>query len=359
VLLSLNWLLPQLKNCEAKVLLSRLDGLLGGQLDGLYFKLKNRVFGRKEPAFFSRGWGSDAAIQAVVCGYETNHPPTKIQIAWGSIEVYAKSSTVQDGQFTTPCYSEFMLSETKIVRIKQVLPLGVDKPPMVILLPTTREEGFTRRLRTAATLAQKGIGSILIEGAFLGSRRAPQQTTATLLHLSDFFLLCGSAIEEARSIMNWLNSNGTRHMAVAGVSKGGYIAAAAGATMPFPVAIATIVAPQSGVDVYIEGLTHHLCDWAQLRLTAPSNKCFDKYLDELFYKTALPRIPQPTQRSAIVAIGAKNDRFVPSTAYLVMKTAWPTTELRWLPGGHVSSIFERKHLIKAVCDALARQQLNL
>lgn len=332
--------------------LSRFDGWWG-RLDGLYFFVRHRI-SKREPAMFSQGWGSNIAIEAVVRGYKTPLPPASIDIHWDGPAVRRKNLVERYGRFAAPRYADYLPTEAQTVYVKLVLPADVITPPVVLQMPTTGEGGYVGRDRTAAVLARRGIGSMLIEGAFLGKRRPAAQTTVKLLHLSDFFLLCGSAIEEAHSLLSWLAVQGVRKLAVAGISKGGYISAAAGATMPFPVAIATVVAPQSGVDVFIDGLTHRLCDWHALRSTAPQESDFDSRLAELFYQTALPRLSPPSPQSPVIAVGAHRDRFVPRAAYLAMKHAWPAVELRWLPGGHVSSIAERSHFVDAICDGLAR-----
>ncbi|MHB1586270.1 MAG: alpha/beta hydrolase family protein [Acidiferrobacteraceae bacterium] len=303
---------------------------------------------------FSGGWGSDVAIKAVVGDYTSQMQPIPISVEWDEPILSGNGLTECHGHFAAPRYAAHLPIEARTVYIKRIWPTDAVSPPLVVHLPTTREEGFSGRDRTAAELACHGIGSVLIEGAFLGRRRPASQSTATLLHLSDFFLLCGSAIEESRSLLAWLAAEGTSKLCVAGVSKGGYIAAAAGAKMPFPVAVATIVAPESGRDVFIRGLTYDRCDWRALRSTAPKGKSLDAQITALFEQTALSRLAAPSPRTPIIAVGAHKDRFVPPEAYRTLHSAWPTVELRWLPGGHISAIAERSHLIDAVCDAVDR-----
>jgi hypothetical protein len=203
----------------------------------------------------------------------------------------------------------------------------------------------------ALSLAKKGIGTVLIEGPFRGCRRPAYQRSANLAKLSDFFLLCGSAIEEARSLLQWLYNEGYRTLGITGISKGGYIASVAGIHSPMPLAITTLVAPHSGVPVFLDGLTRDICNWKKMQTTCGDVSVRDK-LRHFFVQTGLDNTAAPGSDKHMIAIGAVNDRFVPRSSYDTMIRHWKNVEFRWRRGGHVSSILDRKYFVHAIYDAM-------
>lgn len=77
--------------------------------------------------------------------------------------------------------------------------------PVVILLPGTGEQGFRRRRHCVSyPLARLGIGSLILEGPYYGSRRPPEQRGSKLATLTDLPLLGWVTIQEARSLVKWL-----------------------------------------------------------------------------------------------------------------------------------------------------------
>jgi acetyl esterase/lipase len=224
---------------------------------------------------------------------------------------------------------------------------------MVILTATTREEGYRNREITAFALARQGIGSLLLESPLRGKRRPTSQPSANLLKFSDFFLLCGAAIEESRALLQWLHDCGHRRLGIAGISKGGYIASIAGLRSEMPLAIVTLVPPHSGVPVFLDGLTGRMCNWVRLQATCGEVSVRDK-LRRLFDATGLDAMPAPSSNKTVVVIAAKQDRFVPRSSYDTMRAHWEHAQFRWLGGGHVSSILNRRAFTSAVCEAMER-----
>lgn len=227
--------------------------------------------------------------------------------------------------------------------------------PIVLHPATTREDDYRSRQTTAVALADRGIGTVLMEGPFRGSRRPGYQRSANLARFSDFFLLCGSAIEESRSLLLWLYHTGYRKLGIAGISKGGYIASVAGICSEVPLSIVTLVAPHSGVPVFLEGLTQRMCHWEKMQSTCGSELVRDK-LRGVFSTTGLDVMAEPGSDKKMIVIVAKNDRFVPRSSYDTMIRRWPNTDFRWRPGGHVSSILDRKYFVRAICDVMTGQR---
>jgi hypothetical protein len=122
---------------------------------------------------------------------------------------------------------------------------------------------------------------------------------------------------------------------------------------PDSVKVVSIVAPHSGVPVLLEGVLGGLCNWSQLQRTSGSSKPVRQNVAEVFDRTSLERLPMPSLTRRLIVIGARNDRYVPASSHERMQAHWgDRADYRWLPGGHVSSISERGHVIDAITEAL-------
>lgn len=329
-----------------------------GWLDSGYFFLRNRIFS-KEPALFYEGWGTNSAIDAVAQRFDARGSTADIDVEWEGDWIAGDGYRYRDGKFQSPHYQEHLPLESSVAYFRMVLPIAVVNCPVAVHPATTRENGYEGRKKNAITLAQTGIGSVLMENPFRGRRRPACQPTATLGKLSDFVLLCGAAIEEARSLLQWLYKQGHQRLAVVGISKGGYIASVAGILSPVPVAIVTIVAPHNGIVVFIDGLTSKLCDWKKLTHTCGPCGNISARMKSVFNATSLERLPSPVSDTKVILIGARHDRFVSRASYETMRDHWPNAEIRWLPGGHVSSILQSRYFVSAICDALAADSFPL
>ncbi|XLS51851.1 hypothetical protein HN51_012528, partial [Arachis hypogaea] len=80
---------------------------------------------------------------------------------------------------------------------------------------------FERRLRLGGPLVKENIATMVLESPFYGQIRLMLQRKAKLLCASDLFLLGRATIEEARSLLHWLDSEaGFGKMGVYGLSMG-------------------------------------------------------------------------------------------------------------------------------------------
>lgn len=328
-----------------------LSGQLSGWLDSIYFNWKNRIL-PCTPSLFEDGWGSDDCIEAVCHRFRLPGASHPIEVRWHGEDQALKRYRVRSGSFKASCFEAYLPKESANVNFRMVLPEHGETCPIVLHTATTREDGYRSREITALALAGKGIGTVLMEGPFRGSRRPAYQHSVNLAKFSDFFLLCGSAIEESRSLLQWLYDAGHRRLGIAGISKGGYIASVAGIHSPMPLAIATLVAPHSGVPVFLDGLTRGMCNWQKMQATCGDVSARDK-LRRVFMQTGLDNTVAPGADKYMIAIGAVNDRFVPRSSYDTMIRHWKNVEFRWQRGGHVSSILDRKYFVQAICDAMA------
>ena len=322
------------------------DSLLAG-LDDLYFRLK---YGASAAApLFAHGWGSDAAIAAVITRFKSQGRPAEVKPEWDSDWRDDNGFRFRDASFETPLFIEFLPPECAYARLRFYMPRE-ETNRAVVIVPTRFEEGYGQRKSLAVALARRGIGSVLLESPFMGSRRPSSQPTVMLAVLSDLLLMGGAAIEEARSATLWLQRSGFDNICVTGLSMGGYVAAVVGALARPPVSIVTLLAPHHGNVVYLDGLSHGLCNWRRMQESCGAGLVEEK-IRAVFDAVSLEHVPEP-KPGRFIAIAATCDRFVPPVSYHMMKSIWPSIEIRWVRGGHISVMLRRSVYIAALLDAM-------
>ncbi len=329
--------------------MAAIDGLLAG-LDDLYFLLKG-IASRGAPPLFTRGWGDDAVIEAVVSRFRARGRPVEVKPAWDSAWIERNGHRFRDGAFESPVYGRFLPRECATARFRFYMP--PQHPSRVVVAVATRfEEGYRMREAMAVQLAAHGIGCLLLESPFMGSRRPAYQPSVMLCTFSDFVLMGASAIEEARSVIQWLQQRDFPGICITGLSLGGFLAAVAGALAAPSVAIVTFLAPHDGNVVYLDGLSRKLCDWTQMQKTCGTAAPVTEKFRAVFEAISLERLPEPAGGRRVIAVAALHDRIVPPSSYRQMGRLWPRCEMRWIRGGHVSSIMRPKVHLAAILDAL-------
>lgn len=329
-------------------LLSIFDGVVG-RLDELYFRYHCHV-NRGDPAMFHRGWGSHEAIAEVNRHWMDEVASAPLVPGWESEWRSDEPGLwVRSGTFPTPCYREHLPRESQLAGFHLVRPSPVLVGPTVVLMPTSREAGVAGRMPLARCLAGQGIASVLLESPFMGRRKPAAQQGRTLSSFSDFLVLSAVSIEEARSVLDWLAALGVMQLGVAGISKGGYLAAVAGLRSRQRPHVVAFLPPHSGVAVLLDGLLGRLCDWETLQRTSGSATPVRVQIAEVFEHTSLQRLPRPGASQRLTLVGARKDRYVPRYSYETMQQHWhDCAEMRWLAGGHVSSIADRRPFCEAV-----------
>jgi hypothetical protein len=330
--------------------LSLIDGALG-KLDEWYFRYHHA---RRQPLpMFYRGWGSDAALDAVNARWHSL-AAAHIDIDWeGDWAEVEPRLWVRRGGFPTPAYTEHLPAESSHAYLHFVRPSVQGTGPVVVLMPTSSEAGVHRRMPIARALAKQGISSLLLESPYMGRRKPAGQHETTLAHFSDFVVLSAASVEEGRAVLGWLDRQGFDRLCIAGISKGGYLATVAGLRASVRAHVVALVPPHSGVPVLVDGLLGRLCDWDLLQRTSGSTTPVRQQMVDLFEQTSLERLPPPAPPQRVTLICARHDRYVPSYSYEHMARCWQAhATVRWLPGGHVSSIVERSHLTRAITETI-------
>ncbi|XP_027174211.1 protein ABHD18-like [Coffea eugenioides] len=205
-------------------------GMLHYVLDHVYGAVLHRT--KITPPFFSRGWGGnklelfERMINQLFPNVEgQNWPPMLVEPIW-KIVWESKAACLKEGVFKTPCDEELLSAlptESHHGRVAFLAPKFVSPHRMscVVHLAGTGDHTFERRLRLGGPLLKENIATMVLESPFYGKRRPFLQRGAKLLCVSDLLLLGRVTIEEARSLLYWLDSEaGFGKMGVCGISMG-------------------------------------------------------------------------------------------------------------------------------------------
>jgi hypothetical protein len=343
-------------------------------LDHVYGALMHRL--RLAPPFFSKGWGGPQLelleqlirqnfSQGLVQVSSQHWPPPSIRPAWKTLWE-SRNACLREGTFLTPCDAmlrEVLPCESHTTRVRMLSPrhTPAHQTACVVHLAGTGDHGFERRLRLGAPLLKQNIATMVLESPFYGKRRPPLQSGSRLLCVSDLLLLGRATIEEARTLLYWMqNEIGFNKLGVCGLSMGGVHAAMVGSLHPTPVAILPFLTPHSAAVAFCEGILQHGTAWEVLMRdkllsgTMTREQVVER-MRTVLALTDVTRFPLPKNPSAVIFVAATDDGYVPDHSALKLQKAWPGSEVRWVRGGHVSSyLLHNKTFQTAIRDGLDR-----
>ncbi|XP_068642478.1 uncharacterized protein [Aristolochia californica] len=348
-------------------------GVLHYVLDHVYGAFVHRT--KISPPFFSRGWGNKLDLlesminQLFPEAASQNWPPTLIQPLWRTAWE-SKNAILREGVFRTPCDDKLIDAlppESHNARVSFLAPKYIPSHKMacVVHLAGTGDHSFERRLRLGGPLLKENIATMVLESPFYGERRPRLQYGAKLLCVSDLLLLGRATIEEARSLLYWLEAEaGFGKTGVCGLSMGGVHAAMVGSLHPTPVATLPFLSPHSAVVAFCEGILKHGTAWEALQKDVAQKAAMTleevrERMRSVLSLTDVTRFPIPKNPEAVILVAATDDGYIPKHSVLELQKAWPGSEVRWVTGGHVSSfILHNNEFRRAIVDALNRLEWN-
>lgn len=319
-------------------------------LDRLYASHSNRLL------FFKEGWGDLPRIREIRSA--GSHPglPQPIAIRWEQT-VEDETALFRRGAFLSP-YADLPLpAESRTAFFEMVLPLNASrKTPICVHFAATGDEGFARRRRALALpLLRDGIGSLILENPYYGRRRPPGQHSKMLNRFSDLWAMGGAAVEEGRSLMQWLRSEGYGRLGVCGISMGGSMAARVAVLEEAPVAMVGCVTAHSASAVFTEGILKNYLAWEVLNRELDGEAPAIELMRELLGLTDLRRFPPLRRPEAALLVAACRDAYIPPASAAMLHAHWPGSTMRWLATGHVGAfLFHRRDFLAAIRDAFAR-----
>ncbi|KAK9725726.1 hypothetical protein RND81_05G164800 [Saponaria officinalis] len=316
-------------------------GMLHYILDHVYGALLHRT--KISPPFFSKGWGGnkldllEKLIKQVFPEIEGQKwPPKLIKPMWKTVWE-TKSACLREGVFTTTCDEQFLSAlphECHIARVAFLTPKFYSPHQMacVVHLAGTGDHTFERRLRLGGPLLKENIATMVLESPFYGKRRPLLQRGSKLLCVSDLLLLGKATIDEAQSLLHWLDEEGFGKLGVCGLSM-----------------------------AFCEGVLKHATAWEALREDLAAQKAamtleeVRQRLRDVLSLTDVTRFPIPKNPNAVIFVAATDDGYIPNHSVLELKKAWPGSEVRWVTGGHVSSfLLHNGEFRRAIIDGLNR-----
>ncbi|MFO0585005.1 MAG: alpha/beta hydrolase family protein [Anaeromyxobacter sp.] len=299
------------------------------------------------PRFFADGWG-DVAV------YERLGPrvlaarkiaPARVKLGRAAPSL---GGLLQEGTFTSP--ERGLPKGSRTARVRLLLPRGRVRG-VALYLAASGDQGFSVRLRFAAPLLERGLGALVLENAFYGSRRPAAQHAHAVRSVRELGLMAAATLQEGRALMRWLREvQGIERVGVTGYSMGGQLAAMVGAATPFPVAIVPVAASFSPDSVLREGVLRNVPDW-----TALGGRDVRDRLLETVAPFSVGALPPPVEPRAAIVVGTAFDGVVPPQEMVKLAHHWRGSELRWLPAGHVSAVLRHQPAMReAVLDAFER-----
>jgi dienelactone hydrolase len=321
----------------------------------------DRAFGvvLTRAALFRDGWGDPEVLERLSRPEPTeiNDPP--LHITWGPAS-FSRGMYRRRGFFESPARDILRHDETQLARIEVLLPASSaasfgaydDLPaldvPVCLHLASSGEENFLRRRRFARPLVARGIGAVILENPYYGSRRPKGQRAYLLRCVTDQLAMNRATVREAKALLSFFHGRGHRRIAVSGYSMGGFTAALTSTRCAFPVAVVPCAAGLSPATVFTEGVLSGSVRWSSLG--GDGRQRLREILDAV--ASYLESAKKPT--SAII-VAARSDGFVPAAEVEALHRAWPEAELRWVEGGHVSAYVRHQTAMRqAIIDAMDR-----
>ena len=317
----------------------------------------DRIYGSivNSTSFFQEGWGELSELLALDREGAKYRPPAEINVAWNR-DYRQRGFNVSLGSFRSPFKCSSFPARCRAAQIEAILPRGWTRDtPVCIHFAATGDQGFGRRRKSMALpLAERGIGSLLLENAFYGERRPDGQKGKALRTFADLWMMGASTVQEGLALLRWLKSQGFTKLGVSGISMGGHMAASVAALWPEPLAVSPCIAPHSAQVVFTEGLLKDHCDWGALDGTSPRQEEAVARMRGLLGVTDLRRYDPPAEPVAAFLVSARKDAYIPVWSPEALHDHWQGSTLRWLDAGHVTAfLFKRKAFQDAVADSFA------
>ena len=271
------------------------DELLGRLLDVHVYRARVRLRDALQPGlarkrrFFDGGWGDlravhaalDAAEGYLAQGLNLVPHPTPLQIQWRPCTEAGVPAGLLEGSFRSP-FAALLPPAAQQARFLWVPadPAAAAVPPgepgappapavgCVVHNAATGEEGFATRLRYARMLQRRGLGSVLLEAPFYGSRRPPGQEQHYIRTVADYMMHGLAIMAEGAAVMEHLEGLwGTTKFCATGFSYGAAMATGtallAGNLCRSPVACVPYVGCESAA-VFLSGVLRDEVAWEAL-----------------------------------------------------------------------------------------------
>jgi hypothetical protein len=289
---------------------------------------------------YRSGFGDRAVLDQIVTSIATFTPARDagtVKMRFLGRAKSVRGGEIQTATFASPAPTP-MPAECRTARVQIWRPTRHSAGAMCILLASTGEEGFWGRQALARRLLAKGIGSIILENPYYGSRRPQGQHGPVVRTVVDQFAMNTATVDEARALLGWIRDRG--HVAgVTGYSQGGFMAAFAAAFVDFPVVVVPRAAGTQAAPVLTEWALSRAVHWPSLAREAGGVAEARAELAQHLSVVDLTRHPPPVAPELATILVARHDRVFPRRTGEALHAHWPGSELVVSNAGHVTSVF--------------------
>nr|XP_023023349.1 protein ABHD18 [Leptinotarsa decemlineata] len=154
--------------------------------------------------------------------------------------------------------------------------------PVCIHFAGTGDHYFWRRRKIMAEpLLKEGIGAIILENPYYGTRKPKDQIRSSLHYVSDIFVMGGCLILEGLVLLHWCEKLGLGPLGVTGISMGGHMASLAASNWPRPLVLVPCLSWSSASSVFTEGVMSESIDWDMLQEQFMSDSSYSDDLSKL------------------------------------------------------------------------------
>ncbi|MCP4306174.1 MAG: alpha/beta hydrolase family protein [bacterium] len=292
---------------------------------------------------FPGGWGDEKYVAQLNDLATLQAAPPSLEISWGPTKHLA-DRTVRDGRF--PAITDVpTTARTATIRIIEPAPRSTR---LCLLMAAWNDHGYNTRQQLSEELLKRGVGSLILEIPYYGSRRMVGPDDQPIQTVADFARMGLGAITEGRALLAHFRMD--YQMGVSGYSMGGNIGALVGAAAGFPVAMAPLAASHAPGPVFLDGVISNGIQWQAL-----GGRRQEQRLREVLTAASVLRLPVPSWSDAAVMVAARRDGFIPTSAVEHLHQHWAGSELRWQSGGHATLLWrQRAALADAVTDSFDR-----
>jgi len=316
-------------------------------------ELLTRVIGG--PKMYAQGFGSlqelDGLVERVRT-YDPSQPPPRLEMRWTG-ETARRGARVRRGTFESPA-ADILPLRTRVGHVELHEPRRNASGRVCLLLAATGEEGYALRRRLVGDLLREGIGALLLENPFYGTRRPQGQTLSLLRTVRDQFAMNTATVDEARALLRWLREQGFVPGA-SGYSQGGMMTAFAAALSDFPIAAVPCASGLRAAPVFTENALQRRFDWEALARTFGSEDAARRHFVACLEPVDVGRFAPPSHAASAIVVGSRYDGYIPEHEVEALHAHWPGSELRWVHTGHLTGavLAKRAHL-RAIVDAFDR-----
>ncbi|XP_026274817.1 protein ABHD18 isoform X2 [Frankliniella occidentalis] len=226
--------------------------------------------------YFVKGWGKPDSLKRLFKfrriisnrDYIYKLIPKDYPITIEKDEVWS-DYRVLEGHFRSPFdihLPNIMPEEVKKAHFQVILPTKWKEEnykPVCLHLAGTGDHYFWKRrnFMCKPLLREAGIGGIILENPFYGSRKPEDQVRSNLHNVSDIFVMGGCLMLESLVLFNWCEQQGLGPLGVTGLSMGGHMASLAATNWPKPIVLVPCLSWSTASGVFTEGVMSGAIPW--------------------------------------------------------------------------------------------------